>query len=379
MKVGRKRTIPGIIGAVIVCLVGTASVGSQSGPEQNPQLARDVFINVPVLGGIPVDQFMDTMGMFSNALNMNCTDCHAPNSMDTWKAFAEETPLKQTARRMMAMMNTINSENFGGTRSVTCFTCHRGDRRPAAVAELSVQYGVPPEDPNAFQVFAGFGTPSVDDVFDAYIQALGGAEGLASLTGFVARGMYSGYDTDFEEVATEVFVQAPDRVATVIHGFYGDTIEIYDGRDAWIAAADRPVPLMQLTGGNLAGARIEALLAFPAGIQPAFSEWRVNFTAIDDREVLVVQGTNPEELPLNLYFDDSSLLVRSLRWTDTAVGIVPTQVDYADYREVASVQIPFRTTVTWTNGESTTQLSEVQPNVSIDAARFTRPAPAVPR
>ena len=136
---------------------------------------------------------------------------------------------------------------------------------------------------------------------------------------------------------------------------------------------------MRLTGGNLSGARIEALLAFPAGIQQAFSQWRVNVTAIDDREVLVAQGTNPGALPVNLYFDDSGLLVRSLRWTETAVGIIPTQVDYADYREVSGVQIPFRTTVTWTNGESTTQLSEVRPNVPIDAARFARPAPAVPR
>ena len=136
---------------------------------------------------------------------------------------------------------------------------------------------------------------------------------------------------------------------------------------------------MRLTGGNLDGARIEALLAFPAGIQQAFSQWRVNFTAIDDREVLVAQGTNPGELPVNLYFDDAGLLVRSLRWTETVVGIIPTQVDYADYREVVGVQMPFRMTVTWTNGESITQFSEVRPNVSIDATRFTRPAPAAPQ
>ena len=133
MKVGRKRTIRGAVGTLIVCLVGTTSGGSQSGPEQNPQLAEDVFINVPTLGGIPVDQFMDTMGMFSNALNMNCTDCHALNSVDSWEAFAEETPLKQTARRMIAMMNTINRDNFGGVRRVTCFT-------GAYLAPISIKY-----------------------------------------------------------------------------------------------------------------------------------------------------------------------------------------------------------------------------------------------
>jgi hypothetical protein len=76
-----------------------------------------------------------------------------------------------------------------------------------------------------------------------------------------------------------------------------------------------------------------------------------------------------------LYFDESGLLVRLVRWNRTAVGTVPTQIDYADYREVAGVKVPFRSIVTWTDGQNTIELSEVRPNVSIDAARFARPAP----
>ncbi len=83
-----------------------------------------------------------------------------------------------------------------------------------------------------------------------------------------------------------MFVQAPDHFATIIEGFYGDSVRTFDCSDAWIASADRPVPLMRLTGGNLNGARLEALLAFPLQIQEAFSSWRVNYTAIDDVEVL---------------------------------------------------------------------------------------------
>jgi outer membrane lipoprotein-sorting protein len=99
-------------------------------------------------------------------------------------------------------------------------------------------------------------------------------------------------------------------------------------------------------------------------------------TTIDDREVHVVQGTNGGQLPVNLYFDESGLLVRVVRFSETSVGTVPTQVDYADYRDVSGVKMPFRWTTTWTNGQSTTELTEVQPNVPIDAARFARPAPA---
>ena len=132
---------------------------------------------------------------------------------------------------------------------------------------------------------------------------------------------------------------------------------------------------MPLTGGNLEGARLDALVSFPAQIQKAFSKWQVTSTTIDDRKIQVLQGINAGQLPINLYFDDSGLLVRVVRWNKVAVGIIPTQIDYTDYRDVAGVKMPFHTVVTWTDGQDTFELSEIQPNVPIEAAKFGKPAP----
>ena len=68
-------------------------------------------------------------------------------------------------------------------------------------------------------------------------------------------------------------------------------------------------------------------------------------------------------------------MVRLVRWNKTTVGTVPTQIDYADYREVAGVKLPFRILMTWTDGQNTFTLKEVRTNVAIDAAKFSRPAP----
>jgi outer membrane lipoprotein-sorting protein len=57
---------------------------------------------------------------------------------------------------------------------------------------------------------------------------------------------------------------------------------------------------------------------------------------------------------------------------------MPTQFDYSDYREVAGVKMPFRWTMTWLDGRENVELSDVLPNVSIDAAKFGKPAPSVP-
>src|SRR5258707_536080 len=100
-------------------------------------------------------------------------------------------------------------------------------------------------------------------------------------------------------------------------------------------------------------------------------------TAIGPREVQIIQGTGAGGSRVKLFFDkESGLLVRVVRYTDTAVGVVPTQTDYSDYREVAGVKMPFHWTATWTDGQSTTELSAMQPNVAIDAAKFAKPAPA---
>lgn len=381
MRFGPRRTLLGAVGTVLVCLLAYASASGQAGPEQKPQLAEEAFKNIQVLRGIPVDEFMDTMGMFSAALSLNCVDCHVADaaSSGTWDKYADETALKGTARRMVLMVNALNRANFGGVRRVTCWTCHRGDQTPKNVASLAVQYSEPASDPNDVQILPrGLpGAPSADQVFDKYFQAIGGAQRVASLTSFAAKGTYVGYETAMAKIPIEIFAKAPNQRATIVHTSFGDSVRIYDGRAGWIASPDRPVLLMPLTGGNLEGARTEALASFPAQIKQAFSQWRVGQTSLDDRDVQVLEGTNAGQPPVKLFFDkESGLLVRLVHFADTAVGSVPTQIDYADYRDVAGVKVPFRWITTWTNGQATTELTDLQPNVPIDAARFARPAPA---
>ncbi len=78
-----------------------------------------------------------------------------------------------------------------------------------------------------------------------------------------------------------------------------------------------------------------------------------------------------------LYFDsESGLLVRLVRYANSPVGRIPTQYDYSDYRDVAGVKMPFRWTLTWLDGRENVELSEVQPNAAIDAAKFAKPAPS---
>jgi hypothetical protein len=312
--------------------------------------------------------------MFASSLGYDCSSCHSPEIRTNREAFAIETPAIQRARGMITMMNAINRTYFRGEPRISCFTCHRGNYSPEIIPSLALQYGELKEDPNAIVIYPDRQV-TADQVFDKYFQALGGRERLARLTTYVATGVYSGFNTGGGEVPVEIFAKTPNQRMQTIRMREGDGVKTYDGRNGWVAEEWRPVPLVTLTGGNLAGARLEAMMSFPAALEKVFTQWQVGSTVIDDIAVQILQGTIAGETPVNLYFDDSGLLVRMVRWNKTVVGTVPTQIDYADYREVAGVKLPFRTTVTWTDGQNTVVLKEVRPNVPIDAAKFARPIP----
>ena len=67
------------------------------------------------------------------------------------------------------------------------------------------------------------------------------------------------------------------------------------------------------------------------------------------------------------------------RFIDTAVGFIPLHVDYSDYRAVSGVKMPFHWTVTWVDGQSTTELTDVQPNAAVAAAKFAKPPASTSR
>ncbi len=387
MKVGMRRTVRWAMGTMIACVLGISSAHGQTpqaGTAQKPLMAEDAFKNVQVLRGIPVKEFMDAMGFFSASLGMNCTDCHVKESASDWGKYAVDTPLKDTARRMVVMVNAINQADFGGERRVTCFTCHAGNQSPEVVPSLTLQYGPPPpEDPDEIQQLPNPPqTPSADQILDKYLQALGGSQQLSKLTSFSAKGTYEGFDTDFQKVPVEIFAQAPDKRATVVHLAYGDSTATYDGHEAWAAMPKElaPVPVLPLLGGDLEGAKVDAQLSFPGQIKQDFTHWQAGFPTItvDNHPTRVVEGTTSKGARVKLYFDQQSgLLLRQARYANTPVGRTPTHIEYSDYRTVGGVQMPFHWTVTWVDGQSTIQLSEVQPNVPVDTSKFAKPAPPV--
>jgi photosynthetic reaction center cytochrome c subunit len=111
-------------------------------------------------------------------------------------------------------------------------------------------------------------------------------------------------------------------------------------------------------------------------LKSMFSAMQVEGTErIGDREAYVLVGQRAGKTPIRLYFDEQSgLLLRLVRFGDTVLGWLPTQIDYADYKDTSGVKMPYRWTLSRPSGRFKIEVSEVQQNVPVDDAKFAKPA-----
>ncbi|HMF98158.1 MAG TPA: photosynthetic reaction center cytochrome c subunit family protein, partial [Vicinamibacterales bacterium] len=327
MKVGSRplaATALAITLAAAIAMDRRAAAQGSRAPAPKPLMVEDVFRNVQALKGIGVDDFLLTMGIMSAAVGSDCVGCH-PSAGTDHVDWALDTPRKRTARRMVQMVTAINRDNFNGRQVVTCWACHRGRDRPITTPTLDTVYG-PPTDESDDVVIQAQGVPSVDQVLDKYLRAIGGAESVARVSSFVATGKSVGYRGFGGGGVVEVSAQAPDKRATHItfpeYPDRGLSVRTYDGRSGWIATPLAVVRKYELAGSERDGARLDAMLSFPQQVKQALTNLRVGPPqTIADKDVTVLQGNGPNGTLATLYFDDASgLLVRMVRHGRSPIG-----------------------------------------------------------
>jgi photosynthetic reaction center cytochrome c subunit len=135
-------------------------------------------------------------------------------------------------------------------------------------------------------------------------------------------------------------------------------------------------PSREMSGSDLDSAKFDADLQFPLSVKRSFAELKVSGTEkVDGHDTYVVIGNRADLPPVNFYFDQQTwLLVRELRYSETPLGRFPTQIDYADYRASGGTKIPFQRSVARPGSKFVTHIEEVQNNVPIDDSKFSKPA-----
>ena len=382
-----KRKVAVVLGMIVLLAAGVVAMGvaraSGGAPQAGantggPKKAEEQFKNIQVLKGIPADQLIPAMQFITASLGVECQFCHVEGAFEK-----DDKKPKQTARKMMEMMFAINKDNFAGHREVTCYSCHRGSTGPIGTPPVMAEEPKPgasearPEEKEKKSAGAEAkdpGGPTADQLLDKYLQAVGGAAAIEKVTSRVMKGAISFGDRN---VAIDIYSKDPGKRISFTHTPDGDSVTAFDGHEGWLGAPGRPV--REMHGPDIDAAAMDADLHFATHLKGMISEAKVQGTEkVGDHEAYMVIGVREGKPPLRLYFDDKSgLLVRLVRYGETALGRMPTQIDYADYRQAGEVKIPFRWTLARPSGRFTIQLSEVKENVPVDDAKFAKP-PAPP-
>jgi len=151
----------------------------------------------------------------------------------------------------------------------------------------------------------------------------------------------------------------------------------YNGKVGWLSVPGR-VHIMNAQESF--GAKMDADLLFPVNVKGLYTKWETKpGEKIDGQETWLVIGEKEGEPNLRLYLDQKSgILLRLVRYVDSPLGYLPTQIDYADYRSVDGVKVPYRWTVARPGNHFTIQLEQLQQNVAVDDGKFVPPPPPPP-
>jgi hypothetical protein len=341
--------------------ISLAQAVASSGAGQESKTAEQAYKNIRVLKGIPAGQLMPAMQFITDSLGVECSFCHVENHFDQ-----DDKKPKQTARKMMQMMMTINRDNFEGSRKVTCNTCHRGSPTPVGIPAIAEIAGAKTSATD----FAAPTLPGADELLNKYIAASGGEQALNAVTTRVVKGAanFAG-----REVPLDIYDKVPGKRVSLMHLPNGDSATGFDGTHGWLVSPGRPAHEMNMV--ELEGARMDADLQFPLHLKRMFPDLKpAAGETINGRGTYQLLSENKDQPRLRLYFDqETGLLLRLIRYQDSPLGLNPVQIDYADYRAVNRVQLPFRWTVARPSGQFTIQASEITQNVPVEDSKFLEP------
>ncbi|MGH9966330.1 MAG: photosynthetic reaction center cytochrome c subunit family protein [Pyrinomonadaceae bacterium] len=300
------------------------------------------------------------MAFISGSLGVKCNYCHV-NPFEK-----DDRPTKKTAREMIRMVFDLNKGSFRGEKAVSCYTCHRGKPLPVSVPAVGQNLWqpnptLPKESP----------PPSVDEILDKYVRALGGAQALQKVTSRVAKGSRIGADGVL--VPEDVYQKAPNKLLTVTT--YPDIVFSigFNGITGWGRSSTGGA--RELPGPVLAQLRTDA--EFYKEIRTKDLYRKLTFagkSTIGDSEVFVIDATPLSGISEKLFFDArTGLLLRRYVESETFLGRFPLQTDYEDYREVDGIKQPFLIHWSMPGRIWGRKIVEIKENVEVDDVQFNPP------
>lgn len=216
--------------------------------------------------------------------------------------------------------------------------------------------------------------PTVDLIFDKYVEAMGGKAAIEKLTSRLSRGTFDIPAMGASGSLTS-YAKAPNKVSMAIDipGF-GVVQQAFDGTVAW---GNNPMTgLTVSSGAALASAKRDSVFHRELKLKEQYKKVEVKAKQkIGDKDVYLVEATPDEGNVEKWYFDvTTGLLQRVDAERESPQGSAVVESTFKDYREVDGVKIPFTIEQVMPAMTIIVKFDEVKHNVDIEDAKFTKPS-----
>jgi len=216
-------------------------------------------------------------------------------------------------------------------------------------------------------------TPSVDQIIDKYVQALGGKAAMEKITSRNTKGTL---DISIGASGTaDIYEKAPNKSLTLIDiAGFGVVREGYNGTVAW---SDNPqAGMREKSGVELADTKLDSEFHKPLKLKALYPKMEIQGKQkVGEREAYVIMATPAAGSPEKWYFDaQSGLLIRTDSERETPDGKIPVEGYLEDYKEIDGVKLPFTVRQVLPAFSITIKVSEVKHNVPIEDSKFDKPS-----
>jgi hypothetical protein len=216
-------------------------------------------------------------------------------------------------------------------------------------------------------------TPTVDQILQKYVDAVGGKAAIEKVTSRAAKGSF---DVEGQEVSgtIETYAKAPNKSVSIVDipGF-GQVRQGFDGTSGWVS---NPQGMHVMEGQELSVARRTAELHQILKLREMYPNMTLKGKEkVGDRETYVIEADPSDGSLRRMYIDtETSLLLRNDIERDTPMGRTTSESYLSDYREADGVKFPFSLRQVNPGITFVVKLTELKHNVPGEDSRFAQPS-----
>lgn len=252
---------------------------------------------------------------------------------------------------LLSLVLTFSISAFGQKTETAKPATKAADAKPAITAKL----------------------PTVKEILDKYVAALGGRAANERIKSRVTKGTFELAPMGIKGTM-ETYSAAPGKSysKTNLQGV-GEIIEGFDGTTAW---SMNPIQgNRDKTGDELIQSKLINNFYREINLDKLYSKMEVNRAEkLGDRDVYVVTATATGLDPETFYFDkQTGLIVRADSVLVSPEGKMAAQTFYEDVREIDGIKLPFKMRLVLPQFEAVTTITEIKHNVPVEDGKFTKP------